>query len=341
MKNSVKAVIFIIVAVCLMAGGLLFSTYLKRVPPNTPGTVGNTAGNINNSGLFAEDSERVYFSNSYDHGYIYSMNADETDIKKFNASASRSILVGDNHIYYYMDTANGGTGLGYVVRTFGIYRTDKKGKNTTCLDRNAAVSMQLVDDYIYYQRYNNKEYTKLYRIKTDKTDMTKVSDAIVNPASAFEGNIYYNGTEKDHYLYKLNTKDGSSSVVYQGNVWYPQYVDGYVYFMEVGANYRLCRYSPMLGQVEILTNDRVDTFNVGNGYIYYQKNDSSAPALMRMRIDGSNPEVVLSGNYNDINLTSKYAYFKAYGDDTTIYHTPVDGPLNVGVFTAALEAVAE
>ena len=252
-----------------------------------------------------------------------------------------TILLGKDHVYFYLDTANGGTGLGYVVRTFGIYRVGKNGKNATCLDRDAAISMQLVDDYIYYQRYNNKEYTKLYKVKTDKSVQEKVADTVINPAAAYNGIIYFNGTEKDHYLYGLNTSTDKISTVYEGNLWYPQYANGYIYFMDVSNDYRICRYNLSGRQVEILTNDRADTFNVGNNYIYYQKSDPSNPALMRVHLDGSSPEVVAPGNYKDINLTSKYVYFHAFGDDVTIYHTPVDGPVNVGVFTQALQAAAK
>ena len=110
--------------------------------------------------------------------------------------------------------------------------------------------------------------------------------------------------------------------------------------MDVSSNYRLCRYSLAANIVEILTNDRVDIFNVGESYIYYQRNSTTEPALMRMRLDGSEPEIVASGNYTNINLTSTYAYFNAFGEDTPVYHTPVNRPVSVSIFTAAMDAAA-
>ena len=200
--------------------------------------------------------------------------------------------------------------------------------------------MQLSGDYIYYQRYNNKEFTKFYKVKTDKSDCEQVSDMIINPASCYNGVIYFNGTEKDHYLYALDTRTNTISTLYTGNLWYPTYAGGYIYFMDVSSNYRLCRYFLLGNTVEVLTNDRVDTFNVGQTYIYYQRNSATDPALMRMGLDGSNPEVVALGNYENINLTSTYAYFNAFGSDVPVYHTPVNGPVNVSNFTVAMEAVA-
>lgn len=54
-----------------------------------------------------------------------------------------------------------------------------------------------------------------------------------------------------------------------------------------------------------------------------------------MNLDGSNPEVVAAGNYENINLTSQYAYFNSFGEDVPVYHTPVNGPVSVSTFAAA------
>ncbi len=342
MKKNWKVLLFagIILLVLIVSG--IISALISRVPHNALSVTGNSAGNLNNGGLYAESEGRVYFSNAYDNGSLYSMNTDETDIKKLGSSRVNSINVGGNFLYYYMDSdGSGGDGLGFVVRTYGVFRSRLNGKSSQCLDRSASVTMQLSGDYLYYQRYNNKDFTKLYKIKTDKSDKTLVSDSIINPAACNNGIIYFNGTESDHYLYALDTSTDTISAVFQGDLWYPAYQDGYIYYMDVAENYRLCRYSLSANTVEILTNDRVDTFNVGNQYIYYQRNSFSEPALMRMLLDGSSPEVVAEGNYSDINLTSSYAYFHAFGEDTPIYHTPVNGAVNVTPFTAAAEVAAK
>jgi len=157
----------------------------------------------------------------------------ETEIKKLSTNQVNSINVGGNFLYYYMDSSGGGTGLGYVVRTYGVYRSKLNGNDSKCLDRNAAVTMQLVGDYIYYQRYNNKDFTKFYKVKTDKTENELVSDMIINPAACYNGVIYFNGTEENHYLYSLDTRTGLISTVFEGNLWYPAYNAGYIYYMDV------------------------------------------------------------------------------------------------------------
>lgn len=335
MKKNWKAILILGIILLLIALSGILSIVSARIPHNEITVTGNTAGNLNNRGLFAESDGRVYFSNAYDNGCLYSMNTDESDLKKLNSSPVNSINVGGNYLYYFMNNSSGGTGLGYVIRTYGIFRSTLEGKRITCLDRNAAITMQLSGDYLYYQRYNNTDFTQLYKIKTDKSDNTLVYDGAINPAACSNGMIYFNGTESDHFLYSLNTATDAISTVYQGNLWYPVFQDGYIYYMDVGDDYKLCRFSLSQNTVEILTNDRVDCFNVGSQYIYYQRNSAAEPALMRMMLDGSSPEVVAEGNYCDINLTSAYAYFHEFGEDLPVYHTPVNGPVNVTPFAAA------
>ena len=340
MKKNWKYILFAIILILVLTTALVISNLASRIPANDISVTGNTAGNLNNGGLFCELDGKVYFSNAYDNGCLYSMNSDETNVQKLIDGRTSSINAAGNYLYYFMDnTSNNGSGFAYVIRTYGVYRSKTNGKGSTCLVRDACVTMQLSGDYLYYQRYNNKEFTKLYKLKTDKSENILVSDSIINPAACHNGIIYYNGQDKDHYLYTLDTRTDSVSLIYNGNLWYPVYKDDYIYYMDVSENYRLCRYSLPADTVEVLTHDRVDCFNVGNSYIYYQKNDTDAPALMRMRLDGSEPEVVAQGNYQNINITSNYVYFNEYNNEVPVYRTPADGAVNVSVFTAARDAV--
>ena len=91
--------------------------------------------------------------------------------------------------------------------------------------------------------------------------------------------------------------------------------------MDVSSNYRLCRYSLTQQAVEVLTNERVDCFNLGSGYIYYQTNDAANPQLKCMHMDGSNVLTIADGIYTNINMTSRYVYFQEFGEDGKLYHS--------------------
>ncbi len=332
----VLSIIFLILAVlCVLA------LLLKRIPANDPNLAGNTGGNLYNDGLFCESEGKVYFANSYDNGCLYSMNSDESDMRKLNNSQVFSINAGGKYLYYCLNsTQSGGSGLGYIRPSLGLYRSKTNGSSSTCLRNNPVITATLCGNYVYYQNYNNKEYTRLYKMKTDKSENIEIADYVINPSSYHNGIIYFAGTQDDHYLYGLNTGNDTISTLLQGNIYNPVYLDGYVYYMDQASNYRLCRYSLAENIIQILTEDRVDTYNVGSGLIYYQKNDTSEPALIRMSIDGSNPEVVAEGNYTKINMTSQYVYFRMFGDDVTTYRTPLYGYPEASIFTSAAEAVS-
>lgn len=336
MNTKQKRIIIGVVVALALITLMVAAIFLNRVTMNPAGTIGNTAGNLNNSGLFCEYDGTVYFANSYDGSSLYAMNPDETNIRKLNSLVVQNILAGGKYLYYFQTGSTSSSGFGQVQGMKSFDRCNLDGKDTTALTKDVVVSAQLVDNYLYMLTATNSG-PSFYKVKIDNTDKTPLADLSINPACARDGVIYYNGVETDHYLYALNTANDSVSEVWAGNLWYPILADNYVYYMDVAENYRLCRYSLSQGVIEVLTNDRVDCFNVGNGYIYYQKNGNS-PQLICMRTDGSNAFAVADGTYTDINMTSQYVYFRAFDDTTTLYHSPLGGG-GYADFTAAMEAV--
>ena len=73
-----------------------------RIPDNPPETVGNTAGNLNNSGYFCEYDGTVYFANAYDSNTLYSMDPSEQNIKKLPFYTDVT-----NVILYHHENADG------------------------------------------------------------------------------------------------------------------------------------------------------------------------------------------------------------------------------------------
>lgn len=339
MSSKQKNILILIIMLVILIVLFVCVSFLGRIPENEADTVGNTPGNLNNGGYFCESDGRVYFANAYDNRSLYSMNPDESDMVKLNSNSVSSINAAGKFLYYYM-TSDGstGTGLGYTSQTAGIYRSTKKGKSTTGLGRCSIVTMQLCGNYLYYETYNSQNGTSLDKIRIDKTDQQTVATEIINPNCFVNGKIYYNGTSGDHYLRSLDVRTDRSSVVWQGNLWNPIVQGNYVYYMDISENYRLCRYSLNDQVVEVLTNERIDMFNVYDSYIYYQVSSADTPALKRMRTDGSSQELVREGIYQNINITSEYVYFNAFNESVPVYRTYTYGPVNVTTFDAAKAA---
>lgn len=321
MNKTVKVVLVSVICVAAIVALGLVSMLSGRIAMNPDGTVGNSAGNLNNEGMFCEYNGRVYFSNAADHGCLYSMNPDETDIKLLNKMTVRNILAGGDYLYFYQTGSASESSLGQIEGMRSFCRSRLNGSDVTTLTRDVVVTGQLVNNYLYLLT-SSASGISFYKLKIDASEKTALADYSINPACARNGVIYYSDV-RDHYLYTLNTANDVSSELWRGNLWYPVLDGDYIYYMDVANNYRLCRYSLNLNEVEVLTNDRIDCFNVGNGYIYYQKNDSSSPQLKCMRTDGSDNRVIAEGNFSHINMTSRYVYFQPFGNDLTIYHSPL------------------
>ncbi len=330
---SITGVVLILVLVIVLLAG--------RIPMNPDGVIGNTPGNLNNGGYFCESDGRIYFANAYDNYALYSMNPDETDLRKLSKNSVSSINAGGNYLYYSMVSNANGSGLGFMRRTSGIYRSNLKGKSVECLERCHIVSMQLSGSFLYYEKYDNNDGVSLEKMRIDKKDQQSLAEEIINPNGLTDGRIYYAGTAEDHYLHVWDTSTDTTSTLWEYNVWEPIYQNGYVYFMDVSNNYRLCRYSMSENVVEVLTDERIDLFNVYDNYIYYQTNSETAPALKRMYLDGSNPEIIKEGVFQNINITSSYVYFNSFHESVPVYQTSTYGPINVTTFDAGMQAALE
>lgn len=120
-----------------------------RIPDNPPETVGNTAGNLNNSGYFCEYDGTVYFANAYDNNTLYSMDPSEQNIKKLGNASVENILAGGNYLYYYQTGASGDAGIGALRTVRSFNRCKLNGTDVTGLTRDPIVSAQLVGSNLY------------------------------------------------------------------------------------------------------------------------------------------------------------------------------------------------
>ena len=321
MSKQAKTILIILVIVAALAGLGVLTYFTSRMSMNPAGTVGNTAGNLNNSGLFCEYDGTVYFSMHQNGGGVFSMNPDESNVRRLTNHKAGNILAGGSHLYYFqtgLATPNE-SGLWQLQGVTSFNRCKLNGKDSTVMTTDTVVKGQLVDNYLYLLTSSNSAIS-FYKVKIDNTDKVKLADYAINPACAENGMIYYSGTETNHYIYTLNTTNDATNEYWRGNAWYPIKQGDYIYYMDVANNYRLCRYSISQNVIEVLTQDRVDCYNVGNGYIYYQKNSATDPQLICMQLNGTNPFTVAYGDYTNINMTSRYVYFQSFDDDETIYH---------------------
>jgi len=330
-KRLFRIGIYIFIALIFIGLCVLLYVRQRKASVYPEGTVGNTAGNLNNGGLFCEADGKIFYSNPKDNGYLYSMNFDEEDNKRLIPVNARNILCAGKDVYYTQLNLSSNTkttvgengdavGLGYSLNVHSMNRCNRDGKDTTSLNHDLTVTAQLVDNTLYSLKTQKNEI----RFESSKTDGTKkelLASYIVNPACAFEGKIYFSDSIDNHQLQCLNTKTGEISTIYTGSVWNPCLYEGYIYFIDVDRDYCLSRYRLSDGSFDVITYERIDCFNIGKGYIYYQCNSQTHPALKRMDPDGSNVAIIAEGNYTNINIAGTHVYFQEFGMEGSIFHS--------------------
>ncbi len=339
MTGKKKIIIPVTLILIVLIAVYVLNLYSERVPENPSGTVGNTAGNLNNGGYFCESDGKVYFANAYDGGTLYCMNPDETDIKKLNRSEVYQLNAAGDYLYYYQKNSSSYPDFSFLIRTYGLYRTNKKGRDPVCLEKVDCKNVSVADNTVFYTKpVDGAKTLQLFAVGTDKKNARQISDHLVDPSCVWGGILYYSGTEENHHLYAYDTYTGQENIIKEYDMWFPTLYGQSIYFLDLEGNYELCRYDLYDDSITVLTTDRVESFNISDNYIYYQTVDADQPALWRMGHDGSNPELVFEGIYRDINVTSQYVYFRSYAADMPMYHTPANGMINVTTFEAASQA---
>ncbi len=319
MKKYIRFFLLLTVLLAIFIFLSLLGYQTRQTAENPHGTIGNTAGNLNNSGLFCEYNGTVYFANPADGYSLYTMTSDEQDIQKITNAQICNILAGGEHIYYFQKSSHDES-MGNVRISHGFFRCDLDGSHSVTMTTETIVLAQMVNSHLYMLAAKD-EGPVFYKMKIDKSDKVALANYHVNPVCVRGGIIYYTGNVNDHHLYTLNSMTDVSNELLTGNIWLPVTDENYVYFLDADKNYRLCRYSIEADTIEIMTEDRVDCYNIGNGYIYYQCNSQTEPALKMMRTDGTGLTTLAYGNYTHINMTSKYVYFQEFGEENSLYHS--------------------
>ena len=301
-------------AIVAMIGIAILFQFLSRIPDNPPGTIGNTSGNLNNKGLVCESDGYIYFANLSDNHYLYRMTTDGSDPERIVEVPVSYINAAGDYLYFYFDDPGGTKFMGISGRMSGIFRLKKGETDFVCLDKCTSGVLSLVGSTLYYEHYDNTNGMQLYHSSLDGKDKGLSVDEIINPACVIGSDIYY--SEQDSQKLKIYRPGSSEGRVFMDYAVYNPVYDGNdLYFMNMNDDYCLYRYSLSDGNLTKITDERIDTFNVYQGMIFYQRNRE--PALIRVNYDGSDAVVIAEGNYENINCTSTYTFYSPFKEDAT------------------------
>ena len=332
MNKTLKTILIILATVVIVALLVSYSIFKGRVSSNPDNWVGNTASNLNNGGTFCEYDGKVYFANSADNDALYVMNSDETGVKKITDTAVLSINADSDRIYYAMSINTNGTGLGYIRKPAGLYSIKHNGNSSICYTTNPVASALLYGNTLYYQNYQKSSGTTIYSIETNRKNNHEILNQMVNFTCALNDRIYFGNMDGNHHLFEFDPMSELAIATADVDMFMPVVEpDGWVYYMDPTEKYSLRRYSLQTGESQLLSSERLESFNKYGDFIYYQTN-SSSPALHRIYYDGTNDTIIADGIYCDIQTTSYYVYFRPFNQPSVTYHCNHYGTIKVEPF---------
>lgn len=252
---------------------------------------GNTAGNLNNSGIVCETSSKLYYMNQADNRRLYVMNRDGSDKSALGKiSGAIELNVKDDYIYY---------------QSSGIARAKLKDGAEEILVQDNCRNMVVTEDAIYYIRVDG-DNSHIYRMNLDGSEQTLLSENIASGLNVSKGIIYYINNSDSGKIYSMNL-DGSNNVEFYDAKNVKELLLDSLYVYYVNKNNHICRISKGINAQTELTADSCSNVNINAGMMYYY--NVTKKALCVAECDGTEEKELYSGDLNAINVTSKWIYF--------------------------------
>lgn len=306
LKNK-KLSIIVLTAVIIVVLAILVMPTKKEI--------GNTNGNLENSGFSVTAGKWVYYFGynqgssdgiykikgnkkekiSEDYGmylnkvgkYIYYLDAKEDSIVRIKENGKNKeviiknvdkslVTVTNNWIYYFDNSC--------------LYRVNTEGENKKILSKKFIENYQVVDDWIYYSYINDGHYV-MAKMKTDGDKASKINTEAGKSFFIMDKEIYYiyeNYEEEKYELYKMKTNGKNKKKIADINntidLSIVNFTENDVYYVKKNEDLELAIYKMDLkGKKETKIVDvkgYTTSINIQGDWIYYPDQDDNGNVQM-------------------------------------------------------------
>jgi serine/threonine protein kinase len=276
---------------------------------------GNSAGNIDNAGIAAQQGDWVYYMNWSDNEYLYKIQTDGTERTKLSSDPCSYINVVGDWIFY-INGSDRDT----------VYKIRTNGKSRKKLNDDISFDISVAGDWIYYM--NGSDNYTLYKMRTDGTKKTKLNSDESEDANIIGDWIYYKNCSDNGYLYKIQT-DGTGRTKFNGDQAYNINVNGgWIYYRNVSeGNWNIYKIeTDGTGKTKLNSDYNSDYINVVGDWIYYI-NTSDNRSIYKIRTDGTGRTKLNSDDSSFINVVGDWVYYivRIDNDGRYLYKIRMDG----------------
>jgi len=253
--------------------------------------LGNTSGNIANSGLYAiSDDGWIYFNYAK---HLYKMKTDNSNITLLSDDNAQYINVGNDWVYYINVSDN-----------YYIYKIKTDGTGKTRLNKQNSHNLILYNGHIYFSSEN------VHVMSTNGKGLSNIGryGRYGLAFNIMNGWIYY----RSYYGYYKMRLDGS-----EHKMFFPGYDYGErsIFITEYGLLYalsdaELCRLNAQSStDKSVITTGYVTVLNVNDYWIYYA-NRGDKSKLYKTYADGTSARKLSdTEGVNSIYILGEWIYF--------------------------------
>ncbi len=263
--------------------GLVDAVWLERAP--TP-AFGNTFGNLNTGGWAATKGNWVFFSNLADQGRLYRMRLDGSEVKRLTDDPwVFHINVQGDWIYHAVQQ-----GSGTVIRKVRL-----DGTQPAVLVPEEPTALLVAGERLYF--ISRTDGQRLSSVALDGTGRTRLTDVVTSELIVHEGWIYYRGRYQGDELWRMRVDGTENQRIAAHNAMdLALWNGGLYYFNPVGyPTYELTR-TALDGSESspILAGPERAWVNLDQGWIYYAAGSYVGAPLYRIRVDGTDEQLLTS-----------------------------------------------
>ena len=326
MNERVKKIVIFIMVATLLTTAIIIGKINSKLPENPLGYAGNTAGNIYNRGLFAEDENYIYFANPADNFRLYRMNHSLEDVVRLNKDSVEYINPDASSEFIYYSRINYrkntyGNSVFDILDT-GIYRFGIENDQLTRLYPDACGMVLLGGNSLFYQAHGDDGSFDLCSLEINKKEAknkTVTTDYIL-PANYRNGLLYYAGVSDDRSLYSISPDTGNDTRIENLDCYQPVVTDSGTYYLSLAHNYALYFLPDNSDTPTLITGNRVSAYNISKDgrTLFYQVDDGVNSRICRCDAFSKQEQELLSGNYKNLNTVSHYLFFTDF-EETICY----------------------
>lgn len=282
--------------------------------------------------LFYLEGEEHLLAHKKESGLAWLSYADGNFYYELEAYQSRSTLPGNSYgnILHTGIFAKDGEAL-YYASDYGVIGGPEFA--VTQLNDVQATYLNVANGWIYYA--TDASYgtgpTGIYKMRTDGTDHRMLTNDAAIYLNVVGDWMYYT----DDGLYKMKV-DGTQKKQLASSAFQVIVHDEWIYYNDVDGFNQATYKMKTDGSVRVKLLDEAGTdLQIVNGWLYYVGEDQK---VHRMKLDGTNKEMVVSEEAFRMNVNEKYIYFTKLSQDG-LFRTNLDGSKRQMISTDVVDKI--